>query len=207
MPLSIAPQAGEPLSAWFSPERREGTAILQRFECTSRGDRVPGRCWRPDGSARALVLAVHELSHDARDPALSAAAAVWASRGWSTCAIDLPLHGERHNAKLSRRAVAARAAPAGAERSLWLGLLAQAVRDLARAVDALATRGPLPPVTCVAFGDSAPIALAFACLDARVRHAAALGSPRAVTADWGGAVTKALVWHARPDDLSVDPIS
>jgi hypothetical protein len=199
--LSIAAQAGEPLAAWFSPETPLARAAGQRFECASYGDRVSGRWWRPDGIASALVLAVHDLGRDKDDPALAAAAQTWARAGWATAAIDLPLHGERHNAKLTRRAIAASAPGAHADRALWLGLLAQGVRDLARALDALATRGPLPPVVCLGFGDAAAIALAFAGLDARVRQTAAIGTPRDSAAPAGAHAAKPLAWIARPDDL------
>jgi len=199
--LSIAAQPGEPLAAWFSPVRRDGSARQQRFECASFGDRVSGRCWWPEREARLLVLAVHELARDKDDAALATAAASWAGADFGTAAIDLPLHGERHNAKLSRRAVAASAPGAQADLALWQGLLGQAVRDLARALDALETRGPLPPVACIAFGGSATIALAFASLDARVARAAAIGSPRTLALDLGAQPAKALAWLARPGDL------
>jgi len=197
--LSIEAQTGEPLAAWFSSERKG--AREQRFECASFGDRVSGRCWWPERAAAGLVLAVHALGRDKNDAALANAAASWSFAGFATAAIDLPLHGERHNAKLSQRAVAASAPGAQADLALWQGLLAQAVRDLARALDALATRGPLPPVACVAFGDSAGIALAFASLDARVARAAAIGSPRAFPLDLGAIPAKTLAWMERPGDL------
>jgi hypothetical protein len=203
--LSIAPRPGEPLAAWFSPERRDGAALASRFECASFGDRVCGRSWRPDAAPVALVLALHDLARDTRDPALSAAAAVWARRGAATAAIDLPLHGERHNAKLSRRAVAARTQVGSPDGALWQGLVAQAVRDLARALDALATRGPVPPVTCVAFGEALPIALAYGELDARVVRIAALGGRPDGAGDRTAHAAKPLAWLERPDDLSLAP--
>ena len=199
--LSIEAQSGEPLAAWFSPERKGAGAREQRFECASFGDRVSGRCWWPERAPAGLVLAIHALGRDKNDAALANAAASWSVAGFATAAIDLPLHGERHNAKLSQRAVAASAPGAQADLALWQGLLAQAVRDLARALDALATRGPLPPVACVAFGDAAGIALAFASLDARVARAAAIGSPRTFPLDLGANPAKPLAWMARPGDL------
>jgi len=200
--FSIAARAAEPLSAWFSAERTAAAGVLERrFECASHGDRVSGRCWRPEGSAVGLVIAVHALGRDKSDPELVAAAGVWARSGVAAAAIDLPLHGERHNAKLSRRAIAASAPGASADLPLWQGLLAQAVRDLARTLDALATHGPLPPIACVGFADSAPIAQAFASLDARVGRAAAFGAPRAFTLELGAIPPKPLAWLARPDDL------
>ncbi len=202
--LSIAATPGEPLSPWFSAHRTLAGVRVQRFECASRGDRVSGMLWRPGADGKApLVLAVHALSRGASDPQVAAAARAWASAGWATAAIDLPLHGERHNAKLSRRAVAAAETPAAsaADRELWRGLLAQAVRDLARALDALIASGGIDParIASVAFGDSAPIARAHASLDARIRAAAALGVERA--AEIESAPAKPLSWLARPDDL------
>jgi hypothetical protein len=200
--LSIAARPGEPLAPWFSSERAGAAGVWERrFELSSFGDRVGGRCWRPEGTARGLVLAVHALGRDKGDPDLAAAAQVWARAGLGSAAIDLPLHGERHNAKLSRRAVAASAPGAAADLALWHGLVAQAVRDLARALDALATQSPLPPCACVGFADSAPIALAFASLDPRVASAAALGAARPIALELGSVPAKPLVWLARPDDL------
>ena len=207
--LSIAAQPGEPLAAWFSP-LRGGAALRgsagvreQRFECASRGDLVSGRCWWPAETAGALVIAVHDLARAKDDPALAAAAAAWAAARAATAAIDLPLHGERHNAKLTPRAIAGARSGREADFALWRALLEQAVRDLARALDALATRGALPPVACVAFGDSAPIAQAFASLDSRVTHAAAIGDARPSAPDLRSATAKPLVWLARPGDLTL----
>ncbi len=203
--LSIAATLGEPLSAWFSVERKTAGVRAQRFECTSQGDRVSGRLWRPEARAEhPLVLAVHELARAASDPSIEAAARCWAASGWATAAVDLPLHGERHNAKLSRRAIAA-AGDAGAsapDRELWRGLVAQSVRDLARALDALMASGGFDAagIASVAFGSSAPIACAHANLDARVRSVAAIGAEPAGEAA-GRAHPKALSWLARPDDL------
>jgi hypothetical protein len=163
--LSIEAQSGEPLAAWFSPERKGAGAREQRFECASFGDRVSGRCWWPERAVAGLVLAVHALGRDKNDAALANAAASWSVAGFATAAIDLPLHGERHNAKLSQRAVAASAPGAQADLALWQGLLAQAVRDCAPSTRS--RRAARCTVTCVAFGDAAGIALAFASLDAR----------------------------------------
>jgi alpha-beta hydrolase superfamily lysophospholipase len=202
--LSIDARAGEPLAAWFSAERRSAGVREQRFECASGGDLVTGRYWLPDAAASALVIALHALGRDKHDPAVAGAAAEWASAGFATAAIDLPLHGERHNAKLSLRAIeAGKRDGDDADRALWDGLVAQAVRDLARALDALATRGALPQIVCVAFGDSAAIALGFASLDARVTQAAAIGAPRALALDLGAREARPLAWLARPADLAL----
>ncbi|HEY8120905.1 MAG TPA: hypothetical protein VII78_06260 [Myxococcota bacterium] len=203
--LSIAPQPGEPLAAWFSPERRLPFGREQRFECASFGDRVSGHHWLPERPPAGLVLAVHDLERSARDAALLEAARVWLRAGWACAAIDLPLHGERYNAKLSRRAVAAAASDRSADRALWDGLLAQALRDLARALDALASQRELPPVVGVAFGGAAPIALAHASLDPRVRRVSALGAPRPIPQELAALAAKPLAWISRADDLSLAP--
>ena len=203
--LSIAATPGEPLSAWFSAERKIAGVREQRFECTSHGDRVSGKLWRPEARAEhPLVLAVHELARSASDPSIEAAARCWAASGWATAAVDLPLHGERHNAKLSRRAIST-AGDAGAsatDRELWRGLVAQSVRDLARALDALLAAGGFDAagIASVAFGSSAPIARAHANLDARIRSVAAIGTEPTSEAE-SRAHAKALSWLARPDDL------
>ena len=206
---SIAAPSAEPLSAWFSPVQTRAGVREQRFECASRGDRVSGRTWRPAASsALPLVLAVHDLARDKDDPSLEAAARDWASAGWATAAIDLPLHGERHNAKLSRRAISA-ATATSPDRQLWNGLVAQAVHDLARALDALLANGDIDSarIAGVAFGDAAPIAHALASFDLRVRAVAAIGAERAfehaVPAEpQNGAPPKTLSWIPRPDDLA-----
>jgi alpha-beta hydrolase superfamily lysophospholipase len=200
--LTLAPTPAEPLAPWFSPERRGDVLTEQRFELNSAGDLVSGRCWRPDRAASELVLAIHELGRGKDDAAIAEAAAAWGTRGAMTAAIDLPLHGERVNAKLLPRAITAAAGATGdADAALWRSLLAQALRDLARTLDALATREPLPAVSCVAFGGgSAPIALAFASLDPRVARVAAVGPARSIALDLGARGAKALAWLARPDD-------
>lgn len=166
---------------------------------------MSGLLWRPAADAnQPLVLAVHELARAASDPSIESAARIWAKAGWATAAIDLPLHGERHNAKLSRRAVSAASASNAnsADRELWRGLLAQGVHDLARALDAVLTHGGFDAtrIASVAFGSSAPIALAHARLDARVRSLTAIGAAHAAAAE-SAAPAKALSWIARPDDL------
>jgi hypothetical protein len=203
-PLSIAKPPGEPLAPWFAAPQHGDGVSLQRFECTSRGDRLAGRIWSPSSgpSREPPVLALHELGRDARDALLDAAARGWARAGLTTVAIDLPLHGERRNAKLSARAIAGSAG--GADAALWHSLLAQAVCDLARALDALAERGgaPIARAASAAFGASATIALAHAQLDARIECVAAIGSPAPVApSSPAPSGTKAIHSLARPDDL------
>ncbi|HEU4427189.1 MAG TPA: hypothetical protein VFT98_00410 [Myxococcota bacterium] len=203
MRLSIAKPPGESLAPWFSVPAAADGVSLQRFECTSRGDRLAGRIWSPvDAPPRApLVLAIHELAGEAGDPALDAAARGWARAALTTVAIDLPLHGERHNAKLSRRAIAG--AAGGPDAPLWQALLAQAVCDLARALDAVAERAsePVAGATSVAFGASAAIALAHAQLDARIARVGAIGPASPQRALLAQEAAKPIHSLQRPDDL------
>jgi dienelactone hydrolase len=190
--LTITAATGEPLSAWLGPERARGAATERRFELTSRGDRVGGRLWQPLGAARApWLLGIHDLGSAAGDPALAEIALHFARSGRAFAAIDLPLHGERTNAKLSRRAIAAGsgAAPetAIANLALWEGLVRQAVHDLARALDALAAAAPaLAParVASLGIGLGADIAAKHAALDLRVERAIWLGARRTRPDGW-----------------------
>ncbi|MBM4384531.1 MAG: hypothetical protein FJ091_14345 [Deltaproteobacteria bacterium] len=193
----------KPRAAWLSPPRDAGAFAEHRFECTSDGDCVSGRLWLPRGAARdRLVLALHPLGSSARDAAVATAGARCAAAGIALAAIDLPLHGDRHNAKLSKRAVAA---ASGAETApdalLWRGLLAQAVRDLSRALDAL--RGSAPSrVATVAFAGTLPIGLAHRAADARIERLVAIARPASAPL-----AEKSVAWVERLDDLlpALDP--
>jgi predicted esterase len=201
--LSIASLPGEPLAPWFSAPGAADGVSLQRFECTSRGDRIGGRIWCPErAQPRApLLLAIHALGGSAADSALDAAARAWARAELVTIAIDLPLHGERHNAKLSRRALAG--SGGGPDAALWGALLAQAVGDLARALDVAALRAgePIRGALSVAFGNASAIALAHAQLDARVARVVALGPTPPRDAAPPASATKPIHRLERPDDL------
>jgi dienelactone hydrolase len=133
----------EPLGALFH-ERPASAALpglrCERFEYTSRGDRVSGRLLLPqtrDG-ARPLVLVGHGAGGSKDAAYLDAAVGPWVRGGAAAASIDFPLHGERASAKLSGRLLASLAQ--GAERAdeLWVDFAAQAVLDLERALDALA---------------------------------------------------------------------
>ncbi len=127
-----------------------------------------------------LVLAQHDLASHVGDPAFRAPFAAWRAQGLAIAAIDLPLHGERTSAKLTRRALAAarsgeRASPE--DRALWCELVVQGVRDLARALDALATRPELDiaRTAYVGLGLGARLGALYVSLDPRVRAAVLAG--------------------------------
>lgn len=182
--LSIAAPADEPLAPWLSPARSAAGVGTRSFELSSRGDRVCGRLWLPDAAASRAPwwLAVHDLGRRASDPELEQTARDFARAGRALAAIDLPLHGERANAKLSRRAIAAASSGEAAtpsERTLWLDLARQAVLDLARTIDALLAEEPAldrSRIASLGFGLASGIALSHAALDTRVRAAVIVGA-------------------------------
>jgi dienelactone hydrolase len=145
MPDSLfAPTPGEALDLWIGdatspaslPDLRH-----QRFEFTSRGDRVPGRLLLPRSGAGTfpLVLLQHGAGGSKESPYLEAAAGPWVRAGAAVASIDFPLHGERASAKLTQdllRGIAG-AAPLSSGERLRTGLVQQAVVDLRRALDAL----------------------------------------------------------------------
>jgi dienelactone hydrolase len=163
----------------------EGSAGVRetRFEYSSRGDRVPGRLLLPAarGGRHPLVLVAHG-AHGSKDADyMDTVCLPWARRGAAVAAIDLPLHGERHNAKLSERVVGLirsgrLASPLDAE--LWTDVVCQAVVDLRRALDALADHPELDlgRVGYAAFSLGAILGTPFCAEEPRIRAAAlALG--------------------------------
>jgi dienelactone hydrolase len=132
----------EPIAVVFAERAApEGLAPIRavRFEYTSRGDRVTGRLLLPPepNGRRPLALVGHGAGGSKDAPYLDAAVGPWVRAGAAVASIDFPLHGERASAKLSERLFAGLAAGGHAE-PLLLDFGAQAVRDLARALDALA---------------------------------------------------------------------
>ena len=100
-------ESGEPLDPWLgdeSPATDLAGARQQRFELTSRGDRVPGRLLLPasGGAPHPLVLLQHGLGGSKEAPYVLAAAGPWVRAGAAVAAIDFPLHGERASAKVER---------------------------------------------------------------------------------------------------------
>jgi hypothetical protein len=182
--------------AWLSRPQVLTAHSEQRFECDSHGDRVGGRLWLPRGAGRErLLLALHPLGGSAGDSGVANIAAGCAAAGFAVAAIDLPLHGERHNAKLSRRAVAAASASESApDASLWSGLVAQAARDLAQVLAALAAVVPARAAVA-AFAGTLPIALAHARANSSIERVFAIAAQAPEAAE------KSVVSLARPDDL------
>jgi hypothetical protein len=137
-------EPGEPLGLWQRAiEAPPGTAGLRlhAFEYSSRGARVPGRLLLPPDGDGPFPLVI--LQHGARGSKdaeyMLPVAAPWARAGAAVASIDLPLHGERRNDKLTGLLLGAlglegRPTPAG--RTILDEFVTQAVRDLRRLVDA-----------------------------------------------------------------------
>jgi dienelactone hydrolase len=174
--------AGEPLDLWLEdpsapadlPDLRQ-----QRFELSSRGDRVPGRLLLPPAGEGPypLVLLQHGLGGSKEAPYLTAAAGPWVRAGAAVASIDFPLHGERASAKLPAqllRGLAGGAAPNASARALPLALVRQAVTDLERTLDALAEHPLLDPhrIAYAGFSMGAMLGALFCGADPRPRAAA-----------------------------------
>jgi dienelactone hydrolase len=178
---SPATRSAEPLDLWIrdmpSPPRLADLR-QQRFELTSRGDRVPGRLLLPSdrGVRHPLVLLQHGAGGAKDADYLDAAAVPWVRAGAAVASIDFPLHGERASAKLGidllRGLVAT--APGSAGDDFRLGLVRQAVADLGRTLDALADHPELDSSRLVYAGFSmgAILGALFCADDPRPRAAA-----------------------------------
>ena len=174
-----------PLDLWTREARRPqrlaaGTAL--RFEYTSLGDRVPGRLLLPDSSDPApLVLLQHGAGGSKSADYLEATGLPWVERGTAVASIDFPLHGERFDRKLATH-LGARDADDG----LRTAFVRQAVVDLRRALDALASFSELDAsrVGYAGFSLGSMLGAAFCASDPRPRAAAfalggaGLGPPR-----------------------------
>jgi len=145
-PTPIEARSSEPLGLWQRPVETppEATGLrLHAFEYSSRGARVPGRLLLPPEGDGPFPLVI--LQHGARGskeaPYILPVAAPWARAGAAVACIDLPLHGERRNAKLTGLLLGAlglegRPTPAG--RIILDEFVRQAVFDLHRLVDVAA---------------------------------------------------------------------
>jgi dienelactone hydrolase len=161
VPIALEPDPAEPLAACFHAAPTPavfGDARCQRFELSSRGDRVPGRLLLPPGGGPfPLILLQHGLGGSKESPYLETSAP-WVRGGAAVASIDFPLHGERASAKLSQRLLAGveqalRGEDAGdaVSAQLWIEFTRQAVFDLRRALDALERHAALD-VRRVAYG-------------------------------------------------------
>ncbi len=174
----------EPLGLWV----RKGFRIAahpglrtHELEFASRGDRVTGRLILPaqGGGPYPLVLAQHALG-DSAAGLLETIGTSWALAGAAVAAVDFPLHGARADQKLlgllgdgchrdPRRAV------------LAAEFVQQAVIDLERALDALATTAWIDAerIAYVGFGLGGQVGSAFCALDPRPAAAALAPGVRA----------------------------
>jgi dienelactone hydrolase len=174
----------EPLGLFSSPlptPESFGDVRCRRFEFACRGDRVPGRLLLPNRSngPSPVVLLQHGLGGCKEAPCMDAAAS-WVHEGAAVASIDLPLHGERASAKLSQRLLDSVERSLGGSQldavssMLWVEFARQAVLDLRRALDALATFPDVDESRAVYAGFSLSTALgAILCaVDSRPKAAA-----------------------------------
>ncbi len=180
-PAPFALDPSEPLSfqVLSHEEPRPFEAAAQvRFELTSRGDRVPGRLQLPTGPIPfPLVITAHDLGGSKDSTATDALFAAWAGRGAAVAAVDLPLHGERASAKLSRRFLALLDGAAVLESfdaELWIDFVRQAVSDLRRSVEALTAHESIDAsrVGFAGFGLGSIVGAPFCAEEPRIRAVA-----------------------------------
>jgi fermentation-respiration switch protein FrsA (DUF1100 family) len=177
----FAPDASEPLGVWTRAGRSLAAHADLRvlaFEFSSRGDRVPGRLLLPPAGRPPfpLVLLQHGAGGSKSADYLDAAAGPWVRGGAAVASIDFPLHGERADAKLSEALLRALAdvSRLGAGEQLWVSFARQAVIDLRRGLDALATLPELDPARTAyaAFSLGSIVGSLFCAHDPRPRAAA-----------------------------------
>jgi hypothetical protein len=159
----------EPLAArWVQDPARPGHL---RFEITSRGDRVAGRVWLPDGPGPfPLVILAGETLDEAGEGRAFVAA------GLAVAAVDLPLHGARRSPKWSERlsAVLGRGVQTPGDETLFEAFLRQGAWDLQRVADAAGSLDGVEAGALVlaARGAGAWVGAAVAAADPRVAAAA-----------------------------------
>ncbi len=128
-------------------ETRDAGSACERFEFSSRGDRVEGWLRRAGGGTGAapLIVAVSGSRAGSADPTVAGWAARWTAAGAAVAGLDLPLHGVRESVKLSDALVEAASdldalASDRDRRRLVDEFLAQCRSDLGRALRGLAER-------------------------------------------------------------------
>lgn len=175
------PDLGEPLALTVREAATARGVRTLRFEYSSRGDRVPGLLLLPADrrGPLPLVLLQHGAGGSKESDYLDAARLPWVRGGAAVASIDLPLHGERANAKLGARLLASIAARVAGERDgpgggLLRDFVRQALRDLIRAVDALETRPEIDAdrIAYAGFSLGAIVGALYCPADARPRAAA-----------------------------------
>ena len=197
------PDPGEPLCLWVGDAEAPGAypeLRVHSFEVSSRGDRVPGRLLLPpDGTGPfPLVLLQHAAGGSKEAPYIEAAGGPWARRGMAVASIDFPLHGERADAKLTAQLAQGWGGGESSPRALELlrDVHEQAVIDLRRTLDALATRPEIDEdrVAYAGFSMGAILGSVFCALDPRLRAAAlalaggGMGPSEADPAKWVGRI-------------------
>ena len=144
---------------------------------------MPGRLLlppEPRGPAPVILLQ-HGTGGSKESPYLDAAVR-WVHAGAAVASIDFPLHGERTSAKLSEQFFSSLAPGSWDDKNgmteigkaLWIDFARQAVTDLRRSVDALATLDEIDE-TRVAFGGfslGAIVGTLFCSVEERIRGAA-----------------------------------
>lgn len=152
--------SAEPLGLWQraieAPVEARDLRVYA-FEYSSRGARVPGRLLLPPDGDGPFPLVI--LQHGARGSKdadyMLPVAAPWARAGAAVASIDLPLHGERRNAKLTGLLLGAlglEGRPTAAGRTILDEFVRQAVGDLRRLVDAAARLPQVDPERVVFAG-------------------------------------------------------
>jgi len=169
---------GEPLALTVREAAAAPGVRSLRFEYSSRGDRVPGLLLLPAErrGPLPLVLLQHGAGGSKESDYLDAARLPWVRGGAAVASIDLPLHGERANAKLGDRLLGSIAARGAAEPGggLLRDFVRQALCDLSRAVDALGTRPEIDAdrIAYAGFSLGAIVGALYCPADARPRAAA-----------------------------------
>ena len=201
---------GEPLSTWIGPDSAAGDVDEAPLEYTSRGDRVPARLLRPRAPGpHPLVLALHGRGgHKAADY-MDAAVLPWVRQGAAVLCIDLPLHGERHSAKMSERVTGDRAA----DPSLWRAMVEQGVVDLRRGLRAAAEQEAVDGgrVAFAGFSLGTIVGTVFCAVEPRVQAAAlaigggGLGPAEVDPVRWAGAIAPRPVLFVNAEDDETIP--
>ena len=168
-PLGLQRRAG-------SPPASHPALRVERFEISSRGDRVPGRLLLPPRGRGPfpLVVVQHGFGGSCDADYVNATAGPWVARGVAVAAIDLPVHGARADRKLAGLIGDALGQPASPMNDLLVEFFRQSVIDLERTFDAIGGLDEIDPDRCAFAGFSlgAMIGAAYCALDPRPRAAA-----------------------------------
>jgi predicted esterase len=214
---AFASDPSEPLAPWTreeEPSESLAGARCERFELSSRGDRVAGRLLLPARTKQRPPLVLLACGTPGSvDPEPVQAARAWMGLGAAVACIDLPLHGARASAKLGERALRGLARPTAPAPSvdgrLWELLVRQAVVDLRRTLDFLGAHAAIDAARslCAGSGVGAVAGAIFCAVDPRPAAAAlafcagGMGPAAVDPVRWIGRVAPrpVLLVHARSD--------